>query len=111
MISLVKRRSLKYQPLRNQPVLRCYYQGDHSHPVRRTLVIIEITSDHVTGYELRAGSETRPLHKAPIRTYRRDRIAKIEQCGRRLRKRTPKKHHSNSTFTRAGWMDLALNGP
>lgn len=101
---------LSYTPVRNRPILKCYYQGDHSHPVRRTLVIVEITSDHVTGYELRAGSEVRPLNKAPIRTYRRDKIAKIEQCGRRLRKRTPNKLHSNSTFSRASWAELVING-
>jgi len=105
-------RELKYELVRNQPVARFYYKGDHTKPVRRTVVLVKdgVKSDTITGYEIRVGSNTRPLHKAPVKSFSRSKIAVISQCGMRLRNRTPKKLHSKSTFERKGLVDLVLNG-
>ena len=103
-----------YPILKNSdmPVWRFYYQGDHSHPVRRVVIILRdrCTATHVTGYELREGSEVRPFSKAFIRTYDRDLIAKIGQCGRRLRKRTDQALHNRSTLVREDLVALIQKG-
>lgn len=74
---------MKYQPVKKLPVCKFYYKGTHSHFVRRT--ILRIPSENpelITGYELREGSEVRNMKKAPIKTYRKDRIAKWSQIGK-----------------------------
>lgn len=104
-------KELKYNPVKNQPIARFYYQGPgHSHPVRRTIVIIEVTKTLIIGYEIREGSTVRSLKNARIKSFRRDRIAKIQQCGIRFRRRTPQKNLANTTLTRSNLLDLVLNG-
>lgn len=104
-------KELRYKPVRNLPVARFYYQGPgHSHPVQRTVVIIEVTRTKITGYEIRDGSTVRALKNAKIKSFRRDKIAKIKQCGTRFRRRTPEKNLSNTTLKRSNWLDLVLNG-
>ena len=74
-----------YDLVSNKPVARLYYQGKHhSHPVRRTLLVIEETQTHLTGYEFRCGNEVRTRSEAvsKVRTYRKDRIAKWGDYGR-----------------------------
>jgi hypothetical protein len=67
--------------VRNLPVARFYYKGQsHSHPVRRTVLIFETGSNTFTGYELREGNTTRTVGAAPIKTFRKDRIATRAQC-------------------------------
>jgi len=95
---------------RNQPVARFYYQGSHSHPVRRTVLITESTPRYIKGYELREGSTVRTFSQAPVKTYARSNIAKVGQCGRRLRRRTPKKYHKDSTFQTLPLVDLVQSG-
>ena len=99
-----------YDVVRNAPVARFYYKGSHSHPVRRTVLVIETTPTLIRGYELRTGSIVRPFNKAPVRSYTRSKIATIGQCGCRLRKRTPKKYHEKTTFSRNGLLDLVKEG-
>ena len=67
-----------YEIASKKPVARFYYQGTHSHPVRRTVVIIEETSTTITGYEFRCGNEVRTVNDAlgEVKTYRKDRIAR-----------------------------------
>lgn len=67
-----------YDIVRRLPVARFYYQGNHSHPIRRTVVIIEETKDLIRGYELREGNSVRSLQDVlkTIKSYRKDRIAK-----------------------------------
>ena len=67
-----------YELVRNQPVARFYYQGTHSHPIRRTVLVVEETDTHITGYEMRCGNEVRDVGEArkTVRTYRKDKIAK-----------------------------------
>ena len=92
------------------PVARFYYQGSHSHPVRRTVLVKESTKKYLKGYELREGATIRNLTNAPVKCYRRDKIAKVEQCGKRLRKRTPTTQLRSSTLQRANLLDLLRNG-
>lgn len=101
----------EYSLIRNQPVAEFYYQGEsHSHPVRRKVLIHKITPKLIVAYELREGNTVRSFKNAPIKSYRRDRIARIEQCGRRLRARTPRTKLKNSTLQRSGLIDLVKNG-
>ena len=109
-MSLRKKVKHTYPVRRNLPVARFYYQGSHSHPVRRTVLITESTSRYLRGYELREGSEVRSFLDAPIKTFTRKKIAKIRQCGFRLRSRTPKIKHDSSTFQTENLMDLVKKG-
>lgn len=99
-----------YPIVRNMPVARFYYQGSHSHPVRRTVLVIENAKNYIRGYELRDGSIVRPATKAPIKTYRKTKIARIGQCGLRLRKRVHPKLHTNTTFQRVNLLSLVFEG-
>lgn len=97
-----------YEVSRNQPVARFYYQGSHSHPVRRTILVIESTANLLTGYELREGSTVRDYRNAPIKSYRKDLIATEDQLG-------PRKHREAgrpevSTLQRESLRDLVLVG-
>jgi hypothetical protein len=72
-----------YEVSRALPVARFYYQGSHSHPVRRTILVIESTPRLLRGYELREGSYVRQFRDAPIKSYRKDYIATENQLGLR----------------------------
>ena len=67
-----------YELVSRNPVAKFYYQGNHSHPVRRTVLIVEETKTHITGYEFRCGTEVRTRGEAmsKIRSYKKDKIAK-----------------------------------
>jgi hypothetical protein len=73
----------KHPLVRKKPVARFYYKGHHTHPVRRTVLLTDVTEDLVRGYEIREGSEVRGLVQAPIKSFRRDRIALLSQLGAR----------------------------
>lgn len=100
----------KYPIVRNLPVARFYYQGNHSHPIRRTVLVTEQTAKCIKGYELREGANVRPLADAPIKSYSREKIAVMGQCGRRLRSRTPKAKLNASTLSRDNLFDVILHG-
>ena len=74
---------LVYDVVRHLPVARLYYQGTHSHPVRRTVLVIRSNKRYIQGYELRCGSEVRSLRTAPVRTYSRAKIATLDKLGAR----------------------------
>jgi hypothetical protein len=97
---------MKYNLVDNVPVARFYYKGNHTHPVRRTVLITESTRDHVKGYELREGNVVRLASKAPIKTYNRDKIAK----GVNLRTSNQKLISNKSTLVRRPLMDLIESG-
>ncbi len=60
------------------PVARFYYRGrSHTHPVRRTVLLIESTPTHLRGYEVREGTIVRNFNKAPIKSFKRNAIAKV----------------------------------
>lgn len=96
-----------WKPLRNQPVARFYYKGKHTHPVRRTVLLIEVNRRWIRGYELREGSTERTFAEAPIKTYTRKKIATLTQ----LDSRSPKRSDVPvSTLVRANYVDLIVNG-
>lgn len=66
-----------YELLRSKPVARFYYQGSHSHPVRRTVLLIEERANLLIGYEFRCGKNVRTRAEAvsEIKSYRKDKIA------------------------------------
>jgi hypothetical protein len=67
-----------YDLVKKQPVARFYYKGGHTHPVRRTVLVIEETPTLIKGYEFREGSTVRDADAAMlnVKSYRKDRIAK-----------------------------------
>lgn len=96
-----------YELLKKNPVAKFYYKGNHTHPVRRTVLLIESNRKWIRGYELREGMEQRNIKNAPIKTYRRNRIAKYTQ----LDNRSPKRMCGNkSTLVRTNYVDLILYG-
>jgi hypothetical protein len=102
-----------YSMVRNQPVAKFFYQGNHSHPVRRTVLIVENNPDIITGYELREGNVVRDnLEKAPIKSYNKSLIAQVKQLDKRrvLRKETPKNRLNNTTLIRRSLDTLVLEG-
>jgi hypothetical protein len=99
-----------YKIVRSLPVARFYYSGSHTHPVRRTVLIIEVNSRVITGFELRDGSEIRNFKTAPVKSYCKNKIAKIKQCGRRLRNRVDVNLLNKTTLKRASLIDLVKRG-
>lgn len=99
---------MKYNPVTNYPVARFWYKGSHTHPVRRTVLVIESTKEYITGYELREGNTVRVGAKAPVKTYCRTKIAKGEslRIDSPMRKLNPKK----STLVRKTIWDLIESG-
>lgn len=99
---------MSYKLAKTLPVARFFYKGNHSHPVKRTVLVIESDRNILTGYEIREGAEIRKLGKAPIKSYRRDRIAK----GKNLRSDSQQraKMPTKSTLVRKQILDLLENG-
>jgi len=84
------------------PVARFYYQGSHSHPVRRTVLVIETTNNIIRGYEMREGATIRSFKDALVKSYRKDMIA----AGEELRQKSKEK----TTLKRLPLFDLIENG-
>ncbi len=109
-----KQRKIKvYDLVQKKPVARFYYQGVHSHPVRRTVLVIEETENHITGYEFRTGNVVRTREEAleSIKTYRKDRIAKWGDYGRlRQSYKTFLKDPKKSTLERFGIVTMFSEG-
>lgn len=99
---------MKYKPLENNPIASFWYKGTHSHPVRRTVLLIDQIGEYITGYELREGNEVRNAEKAPIKSYRKDKIAKGKslRAGSQIRMKNPNK----STLVRKSLIDLIKSG-
>jgi hypothetical protein len=100
--------TMKYEIVKNMPVARFWYKGTHTHPVRRTVLVVEQTKEFIRGYELREGRTIRTAGKAPVKTYRRDRIAK----GVSLRTDSPirKLAPNKSTLVRKPLLDIIESG-
>jgi len=96
---------MKYNLVDNVPVARFWYKGNHTHPVRRTVLVTESTRDYIKGYELRDGNIVRVASKAPVKTYKRSKIAR----GANLRKRQ-KAPLNKSTLVRRPLLDLIESG-
>ena len=82
------------------PVAKFYYQGTHSHPVRRTVLVVEETKDTLKGYELREGNVVRKSSKAPVRVYSKSLIANSKNYCRL----------TNSKLNRLELLDLINEG-
>lgn len=108
MIKTLPRRD--YPIVQKYPVARFYYKGNHSHPVRRTILIISNDDMHITGYELREGSTERSFAKAPVKSYEKSKIAKYKNCDRKVKRRIPLYSLNKTTFKRCRLIDLVING-
>lgn len=99
---------MKYNLVPNLPVARFWYKGNHSHPVRRTVLVTTQDEDSITGYELREGSKIRQAKYAPVKTYVRSKIAKTSN----LRQDNPlrKTNLKKSTLIRKPLIDLIESG-
>lgn len=90
--------SSSYCLIRNLPVWKFFYKGNHSKPVRTTLAVVEVKGDVVTGYVLRRGNEVcNRLQDAKIASFKKSEIA----FAKNSRRTTLSKH----TLT-----DLIVNG-
>lgn len=101
-------KAIEYKSSNKMPVFRFWYKGSHRHPVRRTCLVLKTTAKIITAYELREGNEVRLLPKAPIKTYRRDKIAK----GKNLRTNHPlrKKKPEKTTLICKSLIDILESG-
>lgn len=84
-------------------VLQFSYQGSHSHPVWRLVVVKEDRGTYFMGYEIQEGKirRTSDEAKAAIKTYRKDRIAKYGDYCRLygVKKNRSKKPHETTLTT------------
>lgn len=96
-----------YDLVEQLPWARFYYQGSHSHPVRRDVLIVEDKPDLIVGYEIREGNTVRDLKSAAVKSYRKDRIARWGDYSR-LTKPTARKNKkkNESTLERRAIIDL-----
>ena len=93
-----------YEPVRNLPVAKFFYKGTHTHPIRRTVLVIESNARFIRGYELREGTEVRELKDAPIKSYSRQKIARDRQVSHRR-----KEGYDTSTLRRFGLLEALKN--
>lgn len=96
-----------HRPVRANPVAKFYYKGHHSHPVRRTVLVIESNSSHIHGYELREGSKVRQLRNAPIKSYKKSKIATEDKLGANKHRQPGPKQ---TTLRRTNLFELITNG-
>ena len=92
-----------YDLISHKPVAKFYYQGHHSHPVRRTVLVIDEKEDMIVGYEVREGDTVRPINEAlrSVKSFRKDRIAKWGDYSRlRMSAKTFLKDPEASTLER-----------
>jgi len=97
-----------------KPVARFYYQGNHTHPIRRTVLVIEEDDTKLVGYEFRAGNVVRTREEALscIRTYKKDRIAKWGDYSRlRMTTKTFLKDPDKTTLERSSIVTMFSEGP
>ena len=102
-----------YELVGKKPVARFFYQGHHSHPVRRTVLVIEDRENLLVGYEIREGKTVRSGAEAiaSIKSYRKDRIAKWGDYSRlRMTSKTILKNPEVSTLEREPIVTLFTEG-
>lgn len=98
----------EYKFVKDKPVAKFYYKGQHKCPIKRTIIIVEVKENIITGYELREGSIVRSYKNAPIKSYRRSSIAKANEIDRRKSK--DYKDLNSSTFKRMSLRELVKFG-
>ena len=99
---------MKYTIVSELPVARFWYKGNHSHPVRRTILVTTSDKESITGYELREGSKIRPAKYAPVKTFARAKIAKTSNL--RIDNPLRKNRQTKSTLVRKPLIDLIESG-
>ncbi len=113
MNSKTKKSEKVYDLVCKKPVARFYYQGEHSHPVRRTILVIEDRKDVLTGYEFREGSTVRTAEQAlkTIKSYRKDKIARWGDYSRlRMSSTNFLKNPQASTLERLPLVEMFAEG-
>jgi hypothetical protein len=86
--------------LKKNEIAVFYYQGGHSHPVKRVVVVVKSSPTHITGYEVREGFNIRETSKAPIKTYLKENIATVRQLRNDNKLRRNRKNWNKSTLIR-----------
>lgn len=100
-----------HEIVRKLPVARFYYQGNHTHPIRRTVLIIESDRKYIKGYELRCGNKVRSREDAPIRSYKKSEIACFGDYSRlRNAKKNAGRAATESTLSRSSLKQLSTVG-
>lgn len=100
-----------YEILNDNPVARFYYQGSHTHPVRRTVVLIEENDETLTGYEIREGRNVRYVKNAPIKSYSKNKISNFGDYSRlKMNRWNYAKADGESTLSRANLENLVMEG-
>jgi len=102
-----------YDLVAQKPVARFYYKGKHSHPVRRTVLVIEDRENMIVGYEIREGATVRTVAETLgiVKSYRKDRIAKWGDYKRlRMSSKTFMKDPNESTLERSGILTMFTDG-
>jgi len=93
--------------VRNLPVWKFYYKGNHSKPIRTTLAVVENNAKVVTGYVLRRGNEVcSRLQDAKIHSFKKSEIARLGQ----VRTSKNSKNSDRSTLTKHSIVDLIVSG-
>jgi hypothetical protein len=103
----------QYEIIKFNPVAKFFYKGkSHTHPVRRTIVIVDYDKKTLTGYELREGTKVRNIEKAPIKTYRKDKIARVGEVDARrvIRHKAGPNELKSTTLRRETLVDLLRQG-
>jgi len=101
----------KYDLIKTLPVAKFYYQGTkHTHPVRRTVLLIESDNTTITGYEIREGNKVRSPKKAPIKSYTRSCIATYDSYCRLRDICESKKNMTKSTLRRFSLDSVKTSG-
>jgi len=103
----------EYELVRNQPVAKFYYQGSHSHPVRRTVLLIKnkTNGNLLVGYELREGKTIRNLKNAPIKSYRKSDVPVFGDYSRlRDSKSNQTRKKGETTLVRTNLLGLIRTG-
>lgn len=102
-----------YDLVSKKPVARFYYRGKHTHPVRRTILVIEDRDEMIVGYEVREGGTVRTVPEALqcVKSYRKDRIAKWGDYSRlRMSAKTFLKDPGATTLEREPIMTMFTEG-
>lgn len=96
--------------LKRRPVAKFYYKGHHSHPVRRTVLLVRNTSTYLFGFEIRAGNETFSLKTASIKRYNKSKIAKVgDYCRIKEKKKYQDTSATQTTLERLELLEVINN--
>ena len=102
-----------YDLVTHKQVARFYYKGNHSHPIRRTVLVIEDRDNLIIGYEIRCGSTVRTVTEAldSVKSYRKSDIAKWGDYKRlRMSSKTFMKDPEETTLERLPIMTMFTEG-